>query len=224
MEALLKAIRDAVESGSVDETAIKEAYQGSTKGLSDKVDDLAAEVKKWRKRALSKADEGDTSELHDKIESLQDQLKEKNRELEKVQQQFDRESKKLATALEAEQKAVSSLVVDHGLTEALSKVGVTNPAYVKAARAILQGQVEVVSNGDTREATIEGKPLVDFVAEWAQGDEGKQFVKPRADIGGGAGGAIFDHSAGKPFSEMSLKERSELAKLDPELYRKMKQE
>jgi chromosome segregation ATPase len=185
MEQLLKLIREAIESGNLDEGALKEAYQDSTKGLSDKVDDLAAEVKKWRKRATAKQQEGgeQVGELHDQIESLQEQIANKDKELERAKRDAEKTAAKLTGQLESEQRAVRSMVVENALTDALKSANVMDE-YMDGARALLRSNVEIVSDGDDRKAVIGEQSLADYVSEWVQSDSGKHYVKATQNSGG----------------------------------------
>jgi len=81
----------------------------------------------------------------------------------------------------------SKLLVDNGLNEALAKAGV-KPEYLKAAKAMFAGQVQVVTDGENRVAKVGDKGLSDFVTAWAAGDEGKHFVAAPNNSGGGSGG------------------------------------
>ncbi|HEX72690.1 MAG TPA: hypothetical protein ENN65_05200 [Candidatus Hydrogenedentes bacterium] len=73
---------------------------------------------------------------------------------------------------------------DQSLASALTQAGITEPAFVKAATAMLSGQVRLAEDGSAYVETAMGpKMLSDFVKTWA-GGEGAAFVsKPQ---GGGA--------------------------------------
>jgi hypothetical protein len=121
--------------------------------------------------------------------------------LERVENERDEIKAALAEANKAAKKAVSDaeaakqkladaegyttkLLVDNGLTDALTKANVTNPALIKAAKAMLAGQVEVITEGGQKVARFGDKPLADAITEWAGSDEGKHFVTA-ADVSGG---------------------------------------
>lgn len=112
-------------------------------------------------------------------------------ELATVQKQAKDALKAAETAtkqLEAETGFTQKLLIDNGLLETLGKNGVTDPAYQKAALAMLRGGVQIVIDGDNRIAKFGDKPLADHVKEWATSDEGKRFVAADANTGGGAQG------------------------------------
>lgn len=78
------------------------------------------------------------------------------------------------------------LVIDRGLDEALTAAKV-NPALAKAAHALIKAE-NGVDLDDQGRATVNGKPLADFVAEWSKTDTGKAFVM-NGNSGGGANGS-----------------------------------
>lgn len=76
---------------------------------------------------------------------------------------------------------------DKTLEQALQAAGIVNPAFVKAATTMLQGQVKIGDDGTVYAETPMGPKMVqDFVKSWASG-EGKDFVSP--PVGGGASGS-----------------------------------
>jgi hypothetical protein len=89
---------------------------------------------------------------------------------------------------------------DQSLSSALQGVGITEPAFIKAATAMLSGEVKLGEDGTAYVETAMGpKMLGDFVKAWASGD-GKAFVtKPQ---GGGAQPATG--SGGKTISASQL--------------------
>lgn len=75
---------------------------------------------------------------------------------------------------------------DRALSDALTAAGVTNPAFVKAAQAMLSGSVKMVEGKAIVETDMGPVDVGAHVKRWAAGDEGKAFVTPPA--GGGAPG------------------------------------
>lgn len=110
-----------------------------------------------------------------------------------------------------------ALVIDRGLDEALSGAKV-NPALAKAAHALIKAE-HGVELDDQGRATITGKPLADFVADWAKTDTGKAFVM-NGNSGGGAGGSGNGGNgdgAKNPFKagSINLTEQGRLLRSDP---------
>lgn len=162
--------------------AIAAAVEEATAPLVAKRDELLKELKTARKG--QQIDPETVSKLEEQIEAL----KGENAALQRNVKTATAEAEKARKALEAETGAVQRLLVDNGLTEALTKAGVSNPVHLKAAKALLGSQVQVVADGDQRVAKVGDKALADFIGEWAKGDEGKHFVAAPANSGGGAAG------------------------------------
>lgn len=161
---------------------IKAAVEESTSGLSRKNQELLTELKEARKGKQYNAE--DVAKLEETIESLQGELSKMSKEHKAALKAAETATK----ALEAEQMAVQRLVVDNGLTEALTKSGVTNPVHLKAAKALLASGIKLDQDGENRVAKMGDKPLADAIKEWAAGDEGKHFVQAQQNSGGGAAG------------------------------------
>jgi len=165
--------------------AITAAVEEAVTGLKDKNRELVGKLKKAS--AGSEIDPADVERLETERDTLKAQLGEAQKSLKTVTKQAEEAGK----ALDSERGFVSSLLVDNGLTAALTEVGVKNPAHLKAAAALLKASAKVeVAADDTgaRRALVDGKPLADFVKGWAAGDDGKAFVAAPANSGGGAAG------------------------------------
>jgi hypothetical protein len=162
--------------------AIEAAVEKATAPLLAKRDELLGEVKKLRK-----GQQIDPADL-ERVENERDEIKAALAEANKA-------AKKATTDAEAARKALADaegyttkLLVDNGLTDALTKANVTNPALIKAAKAMLAGQVEVITEGGQKVARFGDKPLADAITEWAGSDEGKHFVTAPDTSGGGSQG------------------------------------
>lgn len=162
--------------------AIKAAVEEATAGLSAKNAELLKELKQARKAGEIKPED------LERVESERDDLKAQLEKVIKDLKVANTNAEKATKALEAEQGFTTKLLADNGLTEQLTKAGVTNPINLKAAKAMLGGQIQIVTEGDQRVAKVGDKPLADFIGDWAKSDEGKHFVAPGIHSGGGAGG------------------------------------
>jgi hypothetical protein len=190
--------------------AVKAAVDEATAGLVAKRDELLTEVKTLRKgKAI---DPADLEKLETEIDSLKGELT----KAQKVAQKATKEAETATKALESEQGAVRNLLVENGLTDALTKSGVTNPAHLKAAKALLASGVKLEQDGDSRIAKIGDKSLADAIKEWAGGDEGKHFVAAPINGGGGAsgskGGATSKTMSREQFQAADPATRSEFSK------------
>lgn len=163
--------------------AIKAAVEEATAGLAAKNKELLAEVKEARKSRT--IDPKEIEDRDNEIEALKTQLGEAQKTVKLATTEADKAKK----ALEGAEGFTQKLLVDNGLTDALTKAGVTNPVHLKAAKSMLAGQVAIVADGDNRSAKIGDKDLAAAIGEWAKGDEGKFFVAATQNNGGGANGS-----------------------------------
>jgi len=73
-------------------------------------------------------------------------------------------------------------LVDDGLTRALTEAGVVKAPFLKAAKALLAPDVEVIDEEGNYTARMKpdlgGDDLAKFVQNWVQTDDGKGFVEP----------------------------------------------
>lgn len=108
------------------------------------------------------------------------------------------------------------LVIDRGLDEALAGAKI-NPALAKAAHALIKAEHGVELSEDGK-ATIDGKPLADFVGSWAKTDTGKAFVVNGNSGGGANGGGGGGGGGDKPnpwkAGSINLTEQGRLLKSD----------
>lgn len=116
-----------------------------------------------------------------------------------------------------------ALVIDRAMDEALDAAKV-NPALRKAALALLKSEHPPELSEDGK-ATIDGKPISDFVGTWAKTDMGKAFVT-NGSSGGGAGGSGNGSGGGgdvNPWDPKSrnLTEQGRLLRADPAKARQM---
>jgi hypothetical protein len=164
------------------QAAITAAVEKATAPLVAKRDELLGEVKKLRKN--SEIDPADLEKVESERDQFKAQLAEANKSLGKATKDLDAATKRAEQA----EGASTSLLVENGLNDALTKAGVTNPVHQKAAKAMLAGQVQIVADGESRVAKVGDKALGEFITEWAGSDEGKHFVAATPASGGGAHG------------------------------------
>lgn len=162
--------------------AIRAAVDEATVGLKTKNEELVGEVRKLRKG--KEIDPAELERRDETIAELQGKLDEAN----KLAKTAKADAEKATKALATEQGFTQRLLVDNGLTAELVKAGVKEAVHIKAAKAMLAAQVQIVADGENRVAKVGDKTLEAFVGEWAKGDEGKHFVAAPANNGGGANG------------------------------------
>jgi len=117
------------------------------------------------------------------------------------------ESDKIKKSYETESKVAHNLLVENGLSTALLEAGIKKPSYLKAAKAMLAGQVILTADGDKRVAMVGDKKLAEFIKDWAGGDEGKTFVDAPGNSGGnapGGGTQLSDEAMSKMSPEARL--------------------
>ena len=151
-------------------------------GLKAKNTELLGELKK-----LKKGSAVDPAEV-EKLEATIEELKGKLTTAEKSAKIATKEVETVRKQLESESSFNQRLLVDNGLTEALTKNGVVHPVHLKAAKALLEKSIKIDADGENKVAKLGDKLLADAIKEWAGSDEGKHFVAAPGHAGGGAAG------------------------------------
>lgn len=159
-----------------------EKLDSEVSGLKSKVDELIASNKK-----LKKGQEIDPAEV-ERLEADNDKLRTDLAAANRTAKDATTAAEKAAKALETESGFTHRLVAENGLIKALSDNGVSDPAYLEAAKMMHIGNVKVVADGDTRKALYGDKELNAAIKEWVGGDVGKKFAAAPANGGGGAQG------------------------------------
>jgi len=139
--------------------------------------ELLAEVKKEKQKSR----EVDVDAYHKALDEL-DNVKAENSKLSGELKLKAKDSEKLLAQLGEKDSTLQKLIIDDGLTNALTSAGVV-PELMPAVKALLRSQAQLKDN----QAVINDKPLADFMTEWATTD-GKAYIKAPANSGGGAGG------------------------------------
>lgn len=162
--------------------AIAAAVEEATAGLVAKRDELLGKLKKAQKD--SAIDPADLEAAERERDELRTKLAEQTKIATKATKDLEAANKR-ATDIDS---AYNGTLRDAALTEALTKAGVTSPALLKAAKALLGTHATVVDENGTRVVKAGDKALGDFITEWAGSDEGKHFVAAADITGGGAQG------------------------------------
>ena len=174
---------DAIDLNSQEvKDAIEAAVEKATGPLLAKRDELLGEVKKLRK-----GQQIDPADL-ERVENERDEIKAALAEANKAAKKAIQDAEKAERAKAEAEGSVAKLLVDNGLTDALTKANVTNPVHIKAAKAMLAGQVQIADDNGAKVARVGDKALADYITEWAGSDEGKHFVTAADTSGGGAQG------------------------------------
>ena len=152
-------------------------HEADIAGLKTKNTELLAKLKDASKGENNAAD---IARLETQLEDIQTKLKNAEKEVKAKTGELTTAQK----ALEVESGVTRQLLVDNGLTDALTKANVA-PAFLPAVKAMLSSKVELKTEGSNRIAVVGDKPLGEFIVNWSQGDEGKHYVA--ASVNGGAG-------------------------------------
>lgn len=163
-------------------------------------------------------------------------------DIEKIKQNarkpIERERDEAVAERDALKAQLHANVTDSALTSAVSEIKVAGP-FVKAVKAMFKDKVKVVDGEDGPVAMIEGEygeqPVSAYLKEWAQTDEGKEFVAARMNGGGhegrssGSSGQIKNPfkkvtAEGKPNPAFSMSEQGRLVKDQPDVARRMAKE
>lgn len=174
--ALKKAVDEALAEAQAE-------HEADIAGLKAKNTKLIGDLKKARE-----GNGGDTGaeveRLEGELAKVQADLKTATKNLEKVTKERDG----LATERDGLNKNLESVLIDQGLTAALTEHKV-DAKFLPAVKAMLSPKVSLKLEGNDRKAVVGDKSLGDFVKEWSQGDEGKAYVTAAGNSGGGAGGS-----------------------------------
>jgi len=183
----------------------------SLKAETDTTKGLKADLTK-AKNELRKGQEIDPNEFAS-LQTLNEELKSKlnltANDLKKITGERDTALK----TLETESVITLGMQKDRDLMDELSKINVTNPINLKAAKAILAAQVQVVTDGDKRVTKFGDKLLSDGLKEWAATDEGKHFITATQNNGGGATGGS-NQSTGKTMTRTQFDAQSPASKME----------
>jgi hypothetical protein len=191
----------------------EEAHELDVAGLKKKNKELIADLKEARKGNGGDVDHAEVERLETELTATKKAL----RTAEKAATDAASERDEFKATAEKEATVSRDLLVNNGLTAELTKAKV-KPELLPAVTALLKGKVEIKEVSGERKALVEGKPLGEFITAWSQGDEGKHYIAAPENGGGGASHKKDSHTppGGTKLSELSLAERTELAKSDPQ--------
>lgn len=211
-------------------TKIAEAVAAETAGLIQKRDQLLGQEAQMK--AKLQQIEDDKVAAIKKAEDDQLAAEGKWKELaEKQQNEHSAEIKNLKDSLSALQEtntkldgSLRSRIVDQELNNQLLTAGVTDPVLMKAATALISGEVEVVEVDGELVAQLHGKSIEDHIKVWSEAD-GKSFIASGKSGGGGPGSGggggtntDWDKFFDKNSPEYNATKQQELRKEDPDQY------
>lgn len=161
--------------------------EAEKEAILSKNKEILGELKKL-KQQTKEVDAEKYFAMADELETLKDSYQ-------KLEKQYRADTEKLTKGLSEKDSVLQKLIVDDGLTNALTKAGV-KPEFLDATKAFLREKTALKQNGDKYEAIIADKPLNDYIGEWIN-TEGKAFIAAPQNSGGGASGGNGTTPSGK---------------------------
>lgn len=153
-----------------------------TSALTSKNKELLSELRTAKAKAKgSDIDPEEFARLQSENEDLSGRLS-------KVEKTSKSEIDRLTKSVVEKDGALSGLLIDSGITDALAKAGVA-PHYVEPLKAMFKTQASLKNEGGQFQALIGDKSLKDAITGYLTGDTGKHFAPAQANSGGGAQGA-----------------------------------
>lgn len=204
-------IKEVLESEE-GKAAISKLIEQATEGLKSKNEELLGDKKKLKSELSSIQEQ--INAIKEEKEAAETAAAEKSGDVEKIKATLEAKHKKELEALAAQvndgKSKLHGLLVENGLTDALTKAGVA-PQYLDAVKSLVttKHKAEIVDNEGVVSATLDGQPLSEFVTQWAQGEQGKHFIAAPANGGGGTGGA---NGGGKASVDVKRSEMSHVQK------------
>lgn len=203
---------------------ITEAHEADVTGLKTKNQQLIASNKTLKERGA-----GDESKEVQRLLDQVQELSDKNVELSSKATIAENAAKRMETKLQTVESTAGEwkgkhddLVIEQGLSAALLESGVTNPALLKAAKAMHKSAITLGDDG----LLMGDKPLQDSLKSWAEGDEGKAFISAGGNSGGNAGNLGNGNVDVKdnPFAKetFNLTKQGELTRTQPEVAEQLK--
>jgi len=146
---------------------------------------------------------------------------------ERLKKRHERELEKANKRADDAEGQLHTLLVENGLTEALTKANVAGPLMDAAKALLLRQHKPTIADG---KALIDGEEIADFVKAWAETDGGQHFVASENSGGGGGGktpGAKRTTTEANPFkigAHYNMTEQMRITKEDPQRAERLKQE
>lgn len=194
------------------QTAIDSAVESATAGLKSKNTELLNEIKKLRKG--QEIDPQTVTDLESKIDDLQSKLNDATKQAKDATKQVDA----MKAQLDNESSFSRNLLIENGLNDGLVGLGVKDPDYLAAARAMFISQAQVAEIDGKRVVKLGEKPLQDALKDWGATESAKKFIAAPQNGGGGSnGGRSGENTGGKTktrveWDNMNQAERSTFAR------------
>ena len=211
---------------------LHEYYTETDDGFVLKVDDVDSHPDVANLKNAYTRVKQEREQLRQKLQELPDDFdpqqwenvksgKAKEEDLIALRKEMESEIEKWRTKAEQLEGETFKLTLSQQLDESLKNVGITNPAFQKAARALLISDVTLKDGKAVVETDMGPMQLAEHVKRWASSDEGSAFVTPA--VGGGAKGGDKPNKVVSldSFKEMGDKERKQLFEENPEEFKRL---
>jgi len=213
------------------DTMIAEAVNSAVAGLKAKNEEILGKLASNKDNLIpAGVDLVALQKASDDLKALKDKDLESQGEYKKLldtsRTQHAEEMQKQIDALTSANSEIKHLMVNQGLSTALSASNI-NPVLLDAAISLLSGDVTLTEQDGKRIAQVGDKSLVDYVKDWTASDVGKNFTLAPANGGGGAGGNAANGNGQDENAKFWTHEgwnKTEQAKVygkDQDLYEKM---
>lgn len=188
---LKKAAKPQDNDEDEDEDGADDEEDSDEEDEDEEDEDSETELERKKRIKAQKDNKKLRAKLREKDEKEAEEEAERERKAGDHQKTIDRQAKQIETLTKERDDAVSALssrVIDDGLSAALDAVGV-NPKLKKGAVSVIRAEHEVEM--EDGEATIDGEALEKFIKRWAKSETGKAYIRMKSS-GGGAGGSGDD--------------------------------
>lgn len=183
------ALKSALDRQKADNARIK-AELAEIKGKgADVPDDFdAAEWERLKAEDAARTADPDNKDASKRVEAATAALKAQHeRALAALQKKYDADIGERDQRIAAQDARERSRLVDDGLTKALIDAGVTRPPLLRAAKAMLQSDVEVADEDGQfvarMRAEVGGTEIPAYIQNWVNTEDGKVFVEPASGVG-----------------------------------------
>lgn len=227
---MLKTILESVEELDENLQSLYEESDGQyvlkVSGIDDHPDVARLKKAYEAEKDKRKAAEGKLREIPDDFDADQwanvKSGKAKEEDLIKLRKELEAEADKWKQKAESLEQQTYQMTVTQQLDEALASSGITNPAFQKAARALLKDGVTVKDGKAVVDTDMGPMELSDHVKRWVS-SEGQAFVEqPKG--GGSKGSKGGEPRETRKFNEIPSGELSQLRQTKPEEYDRLKTE
>ena len=218
LKVTVDTLDDVPEPFRTEYTESNGRYVLNVEGVDDHPDVVNLKSAYTRVKESDKAKADQLRDALAKLEAKANPTAKDDAAILQLRQQLEAERDGYKTKAEQLEGQVYKLTVESQLDEAIRGVGIAEPAFVKAAKLTLERAVKVADGKPFFETDMGPVALADYVKRWAS-SEGAAFVSPPK--GGGAGGGKTTGTVTKKPQEMSVQERGQLLKENPEEFYKL---